>query len=334
MDQRPLLAITAGDPGGIGPEVVVKALAQPEVRACCRPVILATPRIVERALRECGLPHRVRVVGGPSEAPGRDEELDLWPSAEVADEAYPVGTVSVGGARAAHVFIERAVDACLGGLVEGLVTAPINKEGFRRAGLADLGHLEIFKRRCGRSRVYTMLVAGSLRCVHLTTHVPLRDVHRYVTLDGILTALRVAHADLAGWGMARPRFGVAALNPHGGDGGLIGREEIDEIEPAVAAARAEGLDVAGPVPADSIFNQALDGRFDVVLVMYHDQGHIPIKVHDFAHSLSVNLGLPFIRTSVDHGTAYDIAGRGVADASGMVEAIKLAASLCRGRWPR
>ena len=187
--------------------------------------------------------------------------------------------------------------------------------------------MEIFQRQSGAKDVATMLMAGKLRVVHLTTHRPLRLACDYVTRDNVLAKIMLTHGTFQGWGFPSPRIGVAALNPHASDGGLLGDEEATQIAPAVEAARASGVDVVGPVPADTVFNQAIEGMFDVVVAMYHDQGHIPIKVHDWARSVSVNLGLPFIRTSVDHGTAFDIAGKGVADHESMLEAIGVAVDL-------
>ena len=176
-----------------------------------------------------------------------------------------------------------------------------------------------------------MLMAGRLRVVHLTTHVPFREAAQYVTKERVLARIRLIDRAFKQWGVSAPHIGVAALNPHGGDGGLLGREELDEIVPAVADAQAEGIQVVGPIPADSVFLRAASGEFHAALALYHDQGHIAVKMHDFHGSVSVNLGLPFVRTSVDHGTAFDIAGRGVAESRSMAEAVRMAARLATGR---
>ncbi len=215
--------------------------------------------------------------------------------------------------------------------VDAISTAPVNKSAWRGAGFEDTGHQEVFKRLTGSSYVATMLVSGQLRCMHLSTHLSLAEACAYVTREHVLRAIRVTHEHFTSWGFERPGIGVAALNPHGSDGGLIGTTEQDEIAPAVGDAIAKGIDARGPIPADSIFNQGIEGQHDVIVVMYHDQGHIPIKVHGFEESVSVNLGLPFLRTSVDHGTAFDIAGQNVAQATSMVEAVKLATALAAGR---
>ncbi|HMO54586.1 MAG TPA: 4-hydroxythreonine-4-phosphate dehydrogenase PdxA [Tepidiformaceae bacterium] len=243
---------------------------------------------------------------------------------------FPEGKLSVDSARAAHMWIEHAARMCLAGEADAMVTAPVNKEAFQLAGIADTGHQEVLARLSGAGYVATMLASANLRCMHLSTHKSLAEACRYVTRANVLRAIELTHSHFEQWGMPSPRIAVAALNPHASDNGLIGREELDEIAPAIADARTKGIDATGPHPADSVFNQAVAGKFDVVVVMYHDQGHIAIKVHGFEQSISVNLGLPFIRTSVDHGTAFDIAGKGVADETSMVEAIKLAARLATG----
>ena len=202
------------------------------------------------------------------------------------------------------------------------------------AGYHEVGHMEIFQRQTNATEVATMLMARRLRVVHLTTHRSLRIACDYVTKENVLEKIKLTDKHFRLWGFPEPRIGVAALNPHSSDGGLLGDEEQQQIEPAVASARSLGINAIGPVPADTVFVQAIDGEYDVVLAMYHDQGHIPIKVHDWARSVSVNLGLPFTRTSVDHGTAYDIAGKGMADPVSMVEAIKTAvAVVSEGRLP-
>ena len=212
-----------------------------------------------------------------------------------------------------------------------MVTAPVNKESWQISGALDLGHQEVFKRLTNSATVYTMLVSGILRCMHLSTHKSLPEACAFVTTDNILTAVRITDEHFRRWGFDKPRVAVAALNPHASDNGLIGDTEAKEISPAIEMARSEGINATGPHPADSVFNQAIDGMYDVVVVMYHDQGHIPIKVHGFEESVSVNLGIPFIRTSVDHGTAFDIAGKNMAQSTSMVEAVKLAIALATRR---
>jgi 4-hydroxythreonine-4-phosphate dehydrogenase len=240
-------------------------------------------------------------------------------------ERLPYGEASANAGAAAVEWAMTAARLAIDGRVDAIATAPLNKHAANLAGFSDVGHQEIYQSMTGSEQVSTMLVTPGLRVVHLTTHRSLRLACDWVTKENVLAKLRLTHAFFAAHGFPQPRIAVAALNPHGGEAGIIGMEEIDAIEPAVREAQNEGMDVTGPVPADSVFNQAIGGRFDVVLAMYHDQGHVAVKVHDWAASSTTNLGLPFIRTSVDHGTAFDIAGRGIADPTGMVQAIRLAA---------
>jgi 4-hydroxythreonine-4-phosphate dehydrogenase len=209
-----------------------------------------------------------------------------------------------------------------------MVTAPINKEAIHAAGYVnDIGHQEILARLAGVSQTATMLMTPGLRVVHLSTHKSLAKAVEFVTAEQVLGKLHLIHDTLTQWGLVQPRIAVAALNPHGGEGGLLGREEIDELMPAVANAKEAGINATGPLPADSVFNRAIAGEFDVVLALYHDQGHIAIKVHNFHESTTATLGIPMVRTSVDHGTAFDIAGKGVADATGMRAAMDAARAI-------
>ena len=211
-----------------------------------------------------------------------------------------------------------------------MATAPINKEACRAAGYQDIGHMGLLQSLTQSPQVATMLVSGALRVVHLTTHRSLRAACEYVTLENVLAKIRLTHHFFAAHGLPTPRIAVAALNPHASDGGLMGDEEEREIAPAVARAQEEEIDATGPIPADTVFPQATRDKYDVVLAMYHDQGHIPVKVHGWEQSISVTMGIPFIRTSVDHGTAFDIVGKGIADGTSMEEAIKMAARLVAG----
>lgn len=304
-----------GDPSGVGPEVVAKALALPAVRDLADLSVIGSTAVLFQTWQKLGL----------GAAPPPTIELSGVPGGP-----FPVGQLSVDSARAAHAWIERAAGMCLSGEIDAMVTAPINKEAFQLAGITDTGHQEVLQRLSGAGHVTTMLVSGQLRCMHLSTHKSLAEACKYVTRANVLRAIEMTHEHFVKWGFAKPRIAVAALNPHASDNGLIGREELDEIAPAIADARAKGIEATGPHPADSVFNAAIAGKHDVVVVLYHDQGHIAIKVHGFEQSVSVNLGLPLIRTSVDHGTAFDIAGKGVADETSMIEAIKLAVGLATG----
>ena len=323
----PGIAITMGDSAGIGPEVVLKALADEEVRSLCRPLVVGDLRVLEAAKALAGVAPPLRAVSGIDEAqfaPPAVEVLDLGN----CDPAQVVlGQISPLAGRAAVEAVERAAELALAGEADAIVTAPLNKAAMQAAGYDYIGHTEILAELCHAPRVTTMLITGSLRVVHVTRHVPLAEVASLITKEQVLETIRLTHEGMRAWGMKRPRIGVAALNPHGGESGLLGREEIEEIAPAVEIAQAEGIEVRGPIPADSIFFRAIRGEFDAVVAMYHDQGHIPIKTHGFEASVTVTLGLPIVRTSVDHGTAFDIAGQGLADPTSMKEAIKLAVRL-------
>ena len=328
MTTRPRIAVTMGDAAGIGPEIVVKALAHPGVYRLCRPFIIGTAWALEDALRFAPAPLAVRPVASAADVRGEPGVLDVLDTGALRREDVVVGKVSAACGRAAVACIEQSARLALDGSVDAITTSPINKESVHEAGFVqDIGHQEILARMSGAKKVSTVLMTKGLRVVHLSTHKPLADAVRFVTTANVLASLALTQETFARWGMARPRIAVAGLNPHGGEGGLLGREEIDELAPAVRQAQAAGIDARGPFPADSVFYRAINGEFDVVLALYHDQGHIAIKVHGFEDSVTANLGLPFIRTSVDHGTAFDIAGKGIANERSLLRAIEMAITL-------
>ena len=331
IDTKPLLALTLGDPSGIGPEVVVKALADPEINDTARMFVVGTERAVRQALAETNIDLAVERIHDPLLTPDSPDVVPVLSVGECENVEFPQGRHSVDSGRASHLWVEKSAKMCLAGEIDAMVTAPVNKESWQMSGAADLGHQEVFKRLTESATVYTMLVSGILRCMHLSTHKSLPEACAFVTTDNILTAVRITDEHFRRWGFDNPRVAVAALNPHASDNGLIGDTEAKEISPAIEIAKSEGINATGPHPADSVFNQAIDGMYDVVVVMYHDQGHIPIKVHGFEESVSVNLGIPFIRTSVDHGTAFDIAGQNRAQSTSMVEAVKLAVAIATRR---
>ncbi len=328
--KKPAIAITMGDPCGIGPEVVIKALADPRVYESCRPLVVGNTYALQHAVTLTGAPLRVIPCDNP-EIAGRDPEV-----VHVADPGnlnpsdITLGRISPRCGKAAMEWVTRAGQLAQAGAVDALATAPLNKEAASLAGYESIGHMELLQELTGAKTVATMLMAKKLRVVHLTTHRSLRVACDYVKKDRILEFLQITHDSFVGWGFHRPAIAAAALNPHGSDGGLLGNEEAEEIAPAVAEARERGINVEGPVPADIVFHHGIEGRYDAVLAMYHDQGHIPVKVHGFEDSITANLGLPFVRTSVDHGTAFDIAGKGVASHASMLEAIRLAVALANG----
>jgi len=331
MTDKPYIAITMGDPAGIGAEVTAKTLLNDRIYEGCRPFVVGNAAAIQDALRTIGSDTHTRVAHSLDDVEGQPGAIDVLDLENLDYGLISPGQVSAAAGRASVEWILKAGELAAAGRVQAIATAPINKEACRLAGYQDVGHMEIFQSQTGASEVATMLMARTLRVVHLTTHRSLRVACDYVTRDNVLAKLELTDSSFKEWGFPAPRIGVAALNPHASDGGLIGDEEEKEIAPAVNAARANGIDATGPIPADTIFNQAIDGRYDAVLAMYHDQGHIPIKAHDWAKSVSVNLGLPFTRTSVDHGTAFDIAGLGVADHESMLEAITVAVSLASER---
>lgn len=299
MTPLPAIAVTVGDPSGIGPEIAVKASRDPRVRAVCRPVLYG--------------PH----------SPG-----DLAP--------YPAGVVDPSSGRRAYDEIVRAVEDARAGRVLAIATAPINKAAFAAAGLPWRGHTDLLAHLCGVDEATMMFWSDALRVVLATVHIPLAAVPAALTVDRMLRTIRITAAALPRFGVPQPRIAVAGLNPHAGEDGLLGREDLDTLGPAIRAARAEGLTVSGPIPADTVFVRAAvpagpsgtpRPEFDVVIACYHDQGLIPVKLLAFGHAVNVTLGLPIIRTSVDHGTAFDIARQDSADAGSMVDAILLAARL-------
>ena len=332
MSAKPVLAITMGDPAGIGPEVTLKALEHPEVWEICRPVVIGDARRLAEAARVVHSRLPVRGVQSVSELGEQESAVYVLDLANV-EPGLPLGRVSPAAGRAAYEYIEHAVRLALSGEAAAVVTGPLNKEALHAAGLKFAGHTEILADLCGVKGTVMMLVAGALRVSHVSTHVSLRQAIERVTVERILHVVRLTHAAVASLRVvpAEPRIAVAGLNPHAGESGLFGSEEQEIIEPAVSRARSEGFDVRGPVPPDTVFYRAGQGEFDAVIAMYHDQGHIPVKLAGFAEGVNVTLGLPIIRTSVDHGTAFDIVGTGRADERSMLAALRLAAQMASQR---
>ena len=329
-NEKPAIAITMGDACGIGPEVVVKALADPQVYASCRPVVVGNTFAMQQAVKLTGLPLTINETDDPTSAGENPSVIDVVDINNLNPEDITVGQISIPCGKAAMEWVSKAGQLALAGIVDGLATAPLNKEAASLAGFQSIGHMELLQELSGAKTVATMLLAKNLRVVHLTTHRSLRLACDYVKKDRILEFLQLTHDNFIKWGFTDPRIAAAALNPHGSDGGLLGNEEAEEIAPAVQEARERGINVVGPIPADIVFHPAIQGRYDTVLCMYHDQGHIPVKVYGFEESITANLGLPFVRTSVDHGTAFDIAGKGIADQVSMLESIRLAVGLAKG----
>lgn len=286
----PRIAITTGDPAGIGPEIAERAAADARVRVACEPIVYGAP----------------------------------------AESVFAPGVLSAAAGRAAYDSIVRAVADATAGRVDAIATAPLNKEAFRLAGLPWNGHTDLLAHLTSSAHVAMMFESDVLRVVLATVHVPLADVARLLTVDVMEQTIALTARSLPAFGIAQPRIAVAGLNPHAGEHGLFGNEEARAIAPAIEACRARGIDVSGPFPGDTVFVRARRGDFDVVVACYHDQGLIPVKLLAFGQAVNVTLGLPIVRTSVDHGTAFDIAGQGIADPASMIAAVLLAAKLTAG----
>jgi 4-phospho-D-threonate 3-dehydrogenase / 4-phospho-D-erythronate 3-dehydrogenase len=325
--RRPRIGITMGDPAGIGPEVVLKAVAEDKVRRVCVPVIVGDAQLLAHTARTLDLQCGYDIVRRGERLPETSDPV-IFHLDNISGHVEP-GVESGAAGRAAAEYIEAAVELCAAGQVDAIATAPINKRALFLGGYSFPGHTEFLAHLTNAEECAMAFVAANLRIVLISTHVPLAEAIRLVERQRIERVVRLTERELRRWGIARPRLAVAALNPHGAEGGLFGVEEAAEIAPAVAGCRDEGIDVAGPFSADTIFLRASRGEFDAVVACYHDQAMIPVKCLSFGEAVNVTLGLPFIRTSVDHGTAFDIAGKGLAEHSSMVAAITLAAELAR-----
>jgi 4-hydroxythreonine-4-phosphate dehydrogenase len=317
-----------GDATGIGPEIIVKALSSRELYRECRPLVLGDSDVLMRASEIAGQPEVcIRRIAAAPDARFRFRSLDVLELDGPTLTDLRMGVVNAEAGRAAARYVELAVQLALDGSIHAIATAPINKEAMNLAGYAYAGHTEMLAHLTDTHDYAMMLVSHSLRVVHVTTHLALREACTKVSKENVLKTLVLTHRSLCAMGMRHPRIAVAALNPHAGEGGLFGNEERDDIAPAVAEAQASGVNAVGPLPSDTVFLRGRNGEFDIVVAMYHDQGHIPIKLLGFEEGVNVTLGLPLTRTSVDHGTAFDIAGKGIANPRSMIEAIKLAALL-------
>ncbi|RIQ15701.1 4-hydroxythreonine-4-phosphate dehydrogenase PdxA [Jiangella rhizosphaerae] len=325
--KTPLVAVTMGDGAGVGPEVVVRALADPEVRSLCRPVVVGDLRRLRDAARITGVEVELRAVDGPEAAafePGTIEVIDLG----LLPADLPYGELSAVAGDAAYHYVKVASELAVAGRVQAICTAPLNKEALHAGGHPYPGHTELLAELCGVDEVSMMLSTPTVKVIHVTTHIGLVDAIERIDDALVERTIRRGDATLRDAGLARPRLGVCGINPHAGENGLFGRgEEEEKIVPAVQRCRADGLDVQGPLPADTAFFLASRGDYDLIVAMYHDQGHGPVKVLGLEAGVNISVGLPVIRTSVDHGTAFDIAGTGRADAGSMIEALRQAAAL-------
>ena len=342
-DPKPLIALTMGDAAGVGPEVIARAWGEADLFALARPLVLGDPGTMERALATVGVAAKVHVIADPVESAPGPGRLPVLPATDVDLSGVRLGEIDARAGRAAYDFLVRGIELAQSGRVDAITTLALNKESLRAAGIEHPGHTEILAERCGVADVAMMLYVGppvaagpgGLGVIHATLHVPLRAVFDLLTPERLRASIALADAAmrpfLAG---DRPRLAVAGLNPHAGEHGLFGREEIEIIAPAVESARAEGFDVSGPIAADTLFNRALAGGFDAIIAMYHDQGHVALKSVGFDHAVNVTLGLPIVRTSVAHGTAFDIAGRGEARTTSLIAAVRVAAQLASAKRVR
>jgi 4-hydroxythreonine-4-phosphate dehydrogenase len=329
---KPRVLLTMGDVAGIGPEIIAKAW--PKLQAECRPIVLGDPHWLETGLSLSSVPAHVQVIDRPEEAQLEVERIPcLFATQQDLSRVEP-GKVSAAAGRAAYDFLCAAIDLCMAKRADAIVTAPLHKEGLRAAGLVYPGHTEILAERTG-TRHFAMALYGqnaaSLTVAHVTLHVAIRDALKSITTPAVFEKIRLVH-DLLRRLLGRPaRIGVAALNPHASDGGLFGDEEERVIAPAIAKAQSEGIPVSGPWPSDTLFVRATRGEFDGIVAMYHDQGHIAMKLHYGWNLVNISVGLPIVRTSVAHGTAYDIVGKGIADCRSLLAATHVAGRLAASR---
>lgn len=333
MSERLIIGITMGDPASIGPEITVKALSNPEIYENCCPIVVGDASVMKAALEIVGN-HNIQIhaVSSVQEAKFEFGSIDVLDMNLVAIEELERGKVSAMAGNAAFQYVKKVIELAVSGEIDGTVTNAFNKEAVNLAGHHYSGHTEIYAELTGTKKYTMMLAHENLRVVHVSTHVPLREACERVKKERVLEVIRIANQACLDLGIQNPKVGVAGLNPHSGENGMFGREEIDEIKPAIEAAKAEGIFADGPVPPDTIFSKARGGWYDIVVAMYHDQGHIPLKVVGFVYNqkaekwdavsgVNITLGLPIVRASVDHGTAFDQAGLGVANELSLMNAI-------------
>ena len=335
---RPLIGISAGDPAGIGPEITAKSLALPEIYDICRPLVVGETEMMREAIRFSGLDLKTHPVSSPRKGFYKIGTIDILDLKNIDARSIQYKKVSADTGRASFEYIKKVIELALSKEIDATVTGPINKEAINAAGFHYSGHTEIYADLTRTKDYAMMLLHGHFRVIHVSTHVSLREACNRVKKDRILRVIRLGCDTLRRLGIENPKIGVAGLNPHAGETGLFGREEIDEIEPAIRQAQQEGLRVEGPIPPDTVFSKMQGGQYDLVVVMYHDQGHIPTKVLGFQYDektktwgsisgVNITCGLPIIRVSVDHGTAFGKAGEGRANPESMIQAIRIAAQL-------
>ncbi len=334
MQNRPIIGITLGDPSGIGPEITLKALQRPDIYKACRPVVIGDSYVLEQAKQWLGETDiRIHPVSQVKDALFQPGTLDVFDMGLITKENYRLAQVNKASGDAAFQYVKKVIRLALDHEVDATVTNPLNKEAINLAGHHYSGHTEIYAQLTGTKKYAMMLAHKDLRVIHVSTHVSLREACDRVKKERVLEVIRLAQEACRNIGIDDPRIGVAGLNPHSGENGLFGREELEEIIPALEEARKAGISAEGPVPPDSVFSKAKGGWYDIVVAMYHDQGHIPLKLEGFVYNrstqkwdavegINITLGLPVIRTSVDHGTAFDQAGKGTASELSLINAIE------------
>lgn len=341
-EKKPILGITMGDPSGIGPEIAVKALGKKEVYDICRPIIVGDGDAIKDAIRITGLPLKIKAVSDVQDADFNYGTIDLIDLKNVDISALEYGKVSAMAGNAAFEAVKKVIELAMDKKIDATITGPLNKEALNLAGHHFSGHTEIYA-HFTKTQDYSMMLAhDNLRVVHVSTHVSLREACDRVKKDRVLKVIKLADDACRKIGISNPRIGVAGLNPHAGENGMFGNEEINEIIPAINEAKAHGINAEGPVPPDSLFSKARGGWYDIVVAMYHDQGHIPLKVVGFTWNeksgkwdaisgVNITLGLPIIRSSVDHGTAFGKAGKGTASELSLIHAIEYGVKLAENR---
>ncbi|NQT81624.1 4-hydroxythreonine-4-phosphate dehydrogenase PdxA [bacterium] len=327
MADKPKVAITMGDAAGIGPEITAKCLAEPEVYQWCNPVVLGDARVMDQAVELTGVPRKIHSIENISDAGFAHGAIDVLDYHNIDAENLRMGVVDAKNGAAAVLYTKEAGKMCLEGTIEAMVSAPLNKESMRAAGHMYEGQTQILGELCGAKRYGMILLLGNLRLMLLTTHMSLREAIEKVKKDRIVSMVELAWEALLFLGVEKPKIAVAAVNPHAGEGGMFGDEEIEEIAPAVEECTVRGMSVVGPVPADTVFVRAKEGEFDLAVAMFHDQGLMVVKLLGFGSAVTLLAGLPLIRTSVGHGTAFDIAGKNKADHRNLIEAIRVAAEI-------
>ncbi|MEZ4677905.1 MAG: 4-hydroxythreonine-4-phosphate dehydrogenase PdxA [Caldilineaceae bacterium] len=328
---RPILALTMGDPAGVGPEIIVKALRHADLYQRCRPLVIGDRRVLARAAGWIGADFTFDLVNSAAAGQYQAGHITLIDLANADPMQIAPGQLAAEAGAAAVDYVFTACDMAMRDDVQAVVTAPLNKEAMHMAGYTYAGHTELLTERTNAKRVSMLLTGPKLRVVHVSTHVGLAEAIRRVTTTRVGEVIDLAYRSCRALGVTEPRIAVAGLNPHASEGGLFGDEEERAIQPAIAAARARGLNVSDPQPPDTVFLRAVNGEFDIVVAMYHDQGHIPMKLLAFDSGVNVSMGLPIIRTSVDHGTAFDIAGTGKAREESMLAAIDVALQMVEAR---